>query len=444
MMDLLAKAVEKHEKLILDSERYLWKNPETGFKEVKSSKYIQEVFEDLGYELTLAGNIPGFYTTIDTGRPGPTILILGELDSVICPQHPECNPETGAVHACGHHTQGAALIGIAAALKEPGVPDKFCGRIKLCAVPAEELLEIDYRSELKKQGIIKYFGGKGEFLSRGYFDDVDLAFMVHSTTQFCIKDGSVGCMAKKITYKGKASHAGGSPWNGINALYAASNGLNAINAIRETFQEKDIVRVHPIITEGGAMVNAIPGSATLESYVRSASFEGMAEANKKVNRALIGSALSLGANIEINDFPGYAPLSNDKELINVAIEAAAMALPDKKFEYLEGIGSGSTDMGDLSAVMPVVHPYAGGRVGTGHGADNFVANPVDACIGSAKLQLAMLLILLGDDAKRAKKVIAECKPPFATIKDYLDYMDSLVDSGERIEYTDDGNAKVRL
>ena len=443
-MQLLSKAVEKHEKLILDSERYLWKNPETGFKEVKSSKYIQEVFESFGYELTLAGNIPGFYTTVDTGREGPTILILGELDSVICPQHPECNPETGAVHACGHHTQGAALIGIAAALKEPGVLDKFCGKIKLCAVPAEELLEIDYRSDLKKQGIIKYFGGKGEFLYRGYFDDVDLAFMVHSTTQFCIKDGSVGCMAKKITYKGKASHAGGSPWNGINALYAATNGLNAVNAIRETFQEKDIVRVHPIITEGGAMVNAIPGSATLESYVRSASFEGMAEANKKVNRALVGAALSLGANVDINDFPGYAPLKNDKELINVAIEAAAMAIPDKKFTYLEGIGSGSTDMGDLSAVMPVVHPYAGGRVGTGHGADNFVANPADACIGSAKLQMAMLLILLGDDAKRAKKVIAEYKAPFASTKEYIDYMDSLVDSGERIEYTEDGNAKVRL
>ncbi len=443
-MKKLLEAVEKHEKLMLDAERYLWKHPETGYKEVESSKYIAKIFEELGYELTMAGDIPGFYTTIDTGREGPTILILGELDSVICPQHPECNPETGAVHACGHHTQGSALIGLAAALKEPGVLDNFSGKIKLCSVPAEELLEIDYRSELKAQGIIKYFGGKGEFLSRGYFDDVDLAMMVHSTTQFCIKDGSVGCMAKQITYTGKASHAGGSPWNGINALYAATNGLNAVNAIRETFQEKDIVRVHPIITEGGAMVNAIPGRATLESYVRSSSFEGMVEANKKVNRAFTGAALSLGAGISINDFPGYAPLVNDKELINVAIEAAALAIPDKKFTYLEGIGSGSTDMGDLSAVMPVVHPYAGGRVGTGHGADNFVANPVDACTGSAKLQMGMLYLLLGDGAKRAKKVVENYKPLFESKQAYLDFMDSLVDTGERIEYSDDGNAKVRL
>ena len=141
------------------------------------------------------------------------------------------------------------------------------------------------------------------------------------------------------------------------SAHAATNGLNAVNAIRETFQEKDIVRVHPIITEGGAMVNAIPGSTTLESYVRSATFEGMAAANKKVNRALIGSALSLGANVEINDFPGYAPLKNDEELIKVAMEAAEMAIPDKGFKHFESIGSGSTDMGDLSAVMPVVHPY---------------------------------------------------------------------------------------
>ena len=192
------------------------------------------------------------------------------------------------------------------------------------------------------------------------------------------------------------------------------------------------------------MVNAIPGRATLESYVRSSSFEGMVEANKKVNRAFTGAALSLGAGISINDFPGYAPLVNDKELINVAIEAAALAIPDKKFTYLEGIGSGSTDMGDLSAVMPVVHPYAGGRVGTGHGADNFVANPVDACTGSAKLQMGMLYLLLGDGAKRAKKVVENYKPLFESKQAYLDFMDSLVDSGERIEYTEDGNAKVRL
>lgn len=114
---------------------------------------------------------------MDTGKPGPTILILGELDSIICPEHKDANPETGAVHSCGHNVQCAALVGIAATLKEPGILDKFCGKIMLCAVPAEELLEIEYRTNLKKDGKIKYFGGKSKFPSKGYFDEVDMAFM---------------------------------------------------------------------------------------------------------------------------------------------------------------------------------------------------------------------------------------------------------------------------
>jgi amidohydrolase len=271
-MEILKNAVEKHRELILDSERWLWAHPETGYKEWESSKYISDVFESLGYKLNKAGNIPGFYTVIDTGREGLEILILAELDSVICPTHPECNPETGAVHACGHHTQGAALIGIAAALSEPEVLNNFSGRIVLCSVPAEELLEIEYRQGLKEAGTIKYFGGKPEFMYRGYFDNVDIAFMVHSSSKFYVGNGNVGCIVKKIKYNGKPAHAGAAPHLGKNALYAALNGLNAVNAIRETFQEKDIIRVHPIITDGGQMVNAIPATATIESYVRGASF----------------------------------------------------------------------------------------------------------------------------------------------------------------------------
>ena len=180
-MERIISAVERHRETILACERQIWKNPETGYKEFKTTKYLAEEFEKLGYKLTYADGITGFYTVIDTGREGPEVLILGELDSIICPEHPECDPETGAVHSCGHNAQCAALLGIAAALKEKDVLDGLCGRIRLCAVPAEELLEIEYRSELKKQGKIKYYGGKSEFLYRGYFDGVDIAFMVHTS-----------------------------------------------------------------------------------------------------------------------------------------------------------------------------------------------------------------------------------------------------------------------
>ena len=150
------EAVEKNKELILEAERHIWKNPEPGYREWKTHAYLKERYEALGYELHEAGNIPGFYTDVDTGRPGPTVAVFGEMDSLIIPSHPECDPETGAVHACGHNCQSAALLGLAAALKEPGVLDGLCGKIRLLAVPAEEGIEIEFRLGLKKDGVIKY------------------------------------------------------------------------------------------------------------------------------------------------------------------------------------------------------------------------------------------------------------------------------------------------
>ncbi|MDY3071972.1 MAG: hypothetical protein SOW68_06875, partial [Eubacteriales bacterium] len=95
--------VEAHSAQILEAERELWRHPETGYREWYAHRYLAERFEALGYTLTCAGNIPGFCADLDTGRPGPKLLILGELDSLLCATHPEADPETGAVHACGHH-----------------------------------------------------------------------------------------------------------------------------------------------------------------------------------------------------------------------------------------------------------------------------------------------------------------------------------------------------
>ena len=443
-MKNISAAVEKYREMILDAERFIWKNPETGYKEFKTSKYMAEKFEELGYSLNYADGITGFYTVIDTGRAGPEVLILGELDSIICSTHPESDPETGAVHSCGHNAQCAALLGVAAALTDKNVLSRLCGKIRLCAVPAEELLEIEYRSELKKQGKIKYFGGKSEFLSRGYFDGVDIAFMVHTANAFCAKHYTVGCIAKNIIYKGRASHAGSAPWSGINALYAANCGLNALNALRETFKEEDYIRVHPIITSGGDMVNAIPETVRMESYVRGKTFEAISSANKKVNRALIGAALSMGANIDIIDIPGYAPLVNDMNMIELAKDAMEMTDPDIKFIFSDTTGTGSTDMGDLSAIMPVIHPYAAGAEGKSHGNNYKITDPVAACVTNAKWQVAMLTLLLENSAERAKRIISEFKPEFASKEDYLAYQDSICQSGNRITYNENGTAEIIL
>ena len=435
--------VKKFKSAIVDAQNYIWANPETGYKEWKTHAYMKNVFENLGYDIIEAGNIPGFYTVLDTGREGPELLILAEMDSLICFDHPDSDPETGAVHCCGHSAQCAAMVGIASALKEEGALDGLSGRIRLAVVPAEELIEIGYRTELREKGIIKYFGGKTEFLHRGYFDGVDLAFMVHTTVSpdFGAREGSVGLIAKKVTYKGVSSHAGGSPWNGKNSLYAATNGLSAANAVRETFQEKDLIRFHPIITQGGSAVNAIPEKTVIESYVRGRTYDAIVAANKKINRALIGTALSLDTNIEISDMPGYAPLNNAPAMIDAYAEAVEAC--GYTFVYTPSRGTGSTDMGDISNIMPAVHPYASGSVGTSHGANYFVENVDTACVGSAEVQVKLVDILLSNGAERAKDIIANFTPDFESKDAYLNYIDSLVSVGDRITYTEDG-ATIKL
>lgn len=443
-MKRLIENVDKNRELVLAALDYVWKNPETGYREFKTSKYLEDRFEELGYDIVRAGDIPGFYTVLDTGKPGPEILIMGELDALKCVEHPERDPETDAVHCCGHAAQCAALLGVAAALKEKGALDGLSGRIRLCAVPAEELIEIEYRKELRDKGIIKYFGGKPEFMRRGYFDGVDIAFMIHTTsgTRFNVNIGGVGCIAKQITYKGVSAHAGGSPWNGVNALYAATQGLNAANALRETFKEPDIIRFHPIITQGGTAVNAIPDTVKIESYVRGISFDAIKDANRRINQALAGAALSINANVDICDMPGYAPYKNCPNMIKVFKEACFAGIGEEAGES-GVVSSGSTDMGDISCVMPMVHPYAPGAIGRSHGADYMIADPQRACVDSAKVQLAMIHILLSDNASRACQIKADFKPMFSSIKEYLQYLDDINDSGDRITYCD-GNASVRI
>lgn len=431
--------VEKHRQAILDTERYVWNHPETGFKEWQTQKYLAKVFEDAGYELTYAGNIPGFYTDIDTGRPGPKLLIMGEMDALGAPNHVQCT--NGNAHACGHNVQCAALVGTALALKEPGALDGLCGSIRLMAVPAEELIEIAYREELRKQGIIRYMGGKVEFLYRGYMDGCDISYMVHATVNnthdFFISAGSNGCMAKEILFEGKASHAGGSPQNGINSLYAANMGLNALNAIRETFVDDEHVRVHPIMTDGGQTVNIIPSAAALSTFVRGKTIDSIKNTNRKLNRAMAGAAVSLGAKVKVIDRPGYSPLINDATLVKLTQAVASEYFGAERVNNHGKWGTGSTDMGDLSCVMPSIHPHMAGCSGTGHGDDYLVTDPVKACLGAATVQVGLAELLLKDDAKLAKQTIADAELRYPSKEAFFADIDQLMNDKDLVCYEDD-------
>ena len=438
-------AVERCREPILAAERYIWKNAESGYREWKTHAYLKAQFEALGYVLQEAGNIPGFWVDVETGREGPTVAIFGEMDSLIIPTHPEADPETGAVHACGHHCQCAALLGVAAALKDPAVLEGLSGTIRLIAVPAEELIEVAYRKELKAQGIIRYFGGKQEFMYRGVLDGVDLALMIHTSSdkKYGCNGGSNGCMIKEAIFVGKSAHAGGSPQKGINALYASNCAMQAANALRETFVEKDYIRFHPIITAGGSAVNSIPDHVSVESYVRGASMEAIAQANRKINRAFAGAAASMGCGVHLWDEHGYAPRVFDQNLKKLCYQVGLELYPAEQVEFSERWGTGCSDMGDVSCVMPAIHPYMGGAEGPSHSSEYYIVDPVWACVESAKVQASIVVRLLENGAERARDILSKSRKDYPTIPEYLAMIDANCIDQDAVSYEDDGTVVLK-
>ena len=236
---------------------------------------------------------------------------------------------------------------------------------------------------------------------------------------------------------GVSAHAGGSPHLGVNALYAASQAMNAANALRETFQEKDTIRFHPIITKGGGAVNAIPNDVRMESYVRGASLEAIKEANTKINRALAASAAAMGANVVLKDRPGYTPLENEEQLYDLTCDIVKQCFGEDAL-VKRGRSTGCTDMGDVSAVMPTVQPYASGACGVGHGSDYRIADPESALVMSAQYQVLMAEALLSNNAELGKKIIQNAKLRFSSMEEFFQAIDGLFLDKEAVKQNEDG------
>ncbi len=445
---MIVNNVDAYRTMIEEAERWLWAHPQTGYTEWEANEYMAEKFKEMGYELVMAGNIPGFYTDVETGKPGPKLCIMGELDALDIATHPES--VNGMTHCCAHHAQCAAMLGIAAALKAPGALDGLCGSIRLMIVPAEEMIQLGFRENLRKQGVITYMGGKVEFMARGYFDGVDLSLMVHGggagpeeAYDFDCGLGNNGCMAKTICFKGKSAHAGGEPHLGINAQYAAMLGLQACNDLRETLQEKDTVRFHPIMMGATCAVNIIPDEMKIESYVRGKTLEAIKRENKKFNRALTGAALAMGAGVQLCDRPGYAPEVHDRKFMEL-VEQCCIDLVGSdrvRFDY-DAWSTGSSDFGDLTCVMPGVQFNAMGVTGVFHGIDFQVTDVNRLCVNSAKAQLFVAEELLANDGAKAKAIIDNYTPDYPSIPAYLDAINEMILDKDAVVYDENGNATV--
>ena len=422
-------AIDRRADEIIGIGERILNNPEMGFKEVKTAALVHETFQRLGLESRTGLAMTGVRADA-RGRAGegPTFALLGELDGLRVTGHPQADPVTGAAHACGHNAQVAGMLGAAMGLVDAKAFDHLAGRVALFAVPAEEGGDIEWRQTQIRAGKLEFPCGKQELMKLGCFDDVDLAMMIH--TNWRAEDGKAGVPAsnngrvgKTARFVGRASHAGGAPHMGVNALYAAQIALAGINAIRETFRDEDSIRVHPILTHGGSQVNVIPAEARIEMYVRGKNADGVMDASGKVDRALRAGALALGAQVEIETLPGPMPLLCDRTMASL-FERAAKGLVGQEHYRDIPHRSGSTDMGDVSQVIPVLHPYMGGAEGPGHAATFAIVDKQLGYVLPAKALAAMVVDLLADGAAGAREVVAKAKPPM-TRAGYLGFQRSM-------------------
>lgn len=442
----IIETIDKNRQVIIDFARDVFDNAELGYKEFRTSKKFADFVKALGLSTEENLAITGVKGHLNSEKDF-TLSLIGELDALRIPEHPHFNKETQGAHACGHHAQLAGVIGAALALSVPEVKEKLDGHVEFFAVPAEEYGEIEFKNQLTAAGKIKYGGGKCELIRTGAFDKVDLALVHHSTSDH-YKDGELieisvgggtgnGFVSKSIHYEGKAAHAAGCPERGINALNAATLGLEALALQRETFRDEDCVRVHPILTNGGGLVNVVPATSDVETLVRAKNLDAIKDADRKTDRAFKAGVVALGAGVTIKTMPGYLPSlgTDSNEALDRAALLASQSANNKNYritvhQKTEHSG-GSTDVGDLEHILPVVQFETGGTRGGLHGTNFEVFDEELSYIVTAKIFALTAYNLLKDGAKIARQVKSGFTPKL-TKEEYIQFMDSFIRE-EKIE-----------
>ena len=409
----------------------IFDHAEQGFHEYRTAKLAADFLRELGLEPTEGLAITGVKASI--GQGGPNVALVGELDGLSCPTHPHAT-EQGFAHACGHYAQMVSILGAALALCDPEVKAALGGTATIFAVPAEEFLDASVRAEVKQSHGVRYSGGKSELIRLGAFDDIDMAITDHSLmagrdSGADLMLGNSACsgfVGKTVYIHGKAAHAAAAPHAGVNALNAASLGMAALGMIRETFQEKDYVRVHPYIRKGGEAINIVPSEVVVDMMVRASNLPAIEETSKKVDRAFRGAAMAIGADCEIVDAQGYMPVKETapcellwqaaQPLIDRGVNTVSIPLGQQN--------TASTDVGDLQAIMPVLNFTFGGTKGALHSQDFAVTDPYIANLMPAQMMALTAYHLLKDGAAEAKKMLAEQKPAM-TKQEYLDYVEAM-------------------
>ncbi len=358
--------------------------PEVSNYEFFASGILSDKLKEEGFEIELpaAGHRTGFAARYDSGKPGPVMCFLAEYDAL-----------AGLGHGCGHNLFGATSSLAGAALKS--VIDEVGGEVRVYGTPGEEGGENG--------------SAKGSFVREGYFKDVDAALSAHPGVGHVLTEKSLGCAPVDIEFWGKSSHAAAAPEKGINALDALIQTYNSINALRQHLP--DDVRIHGIITDGGKAPNAVPDYAAAKFYLRAATAGTLDDVYKKVERIVEASALAMGAKGSMKPYQNRVENMVPTPLFD-SVYAKNLELFGYKAE-LPGRGSvGSTDIGNVSQVIPAIQPKINisDRDIKGHSIEFVEAScskqGLDSIVLGAKV-LALTALDLIEDPELLKKIKEE-------------------------------------
>lgn len=431
---LICDTIDAHSDEIIVFGRDIWFHAETGYREVRTAGKFEESLKKLGLytenKLAITG-VKGYLK--DKNGSGPTICLMGEMDALPISNHRDANPETGAAHCCGHNAQLTGVMGAAIALSLPEVKEQLDGNVVFFGMPAEEGLDSEYKSELRKKGLIKYGPGKCELLASGAMDDIDIAIGHHGNNGKGINVKNFtnnGFISKTATYHGKAAHAAATPESGIDALAAAGLAMHAVDLQRETFREQDTVKIHGYIAKNGSATNVIADTAVLEYSVRAKSIAAIEDASRKVDRALRAGAVATGCGLTIDTVTGCLPRLAIKDFS--VLKGVADMFSDQypiKVRGPEFHGTASSDTGDVSSLMPLMIFETGGFTGNTHTPEFYVTDEYLAYVMTAKIFALAAYRFLKDGAKEARN-LKESFTPALTREQYIQYLESMISREE--------------
>ncbi len=366
---VVAEVDARREELIELSLR-IHSNPELGFEEYKAAGWLAESLEGNGFSVERGSC--GLDTAFEAsyGRGSPTIAILAEYDAL---------PKLG--HACGHNIIAASALG--AGIASRVAVDELGGRVMVIGTPGEEI-----------------YGGKAIMVGRGGFLDVDAAMMVHPGVRNTVIAQALACVSLEVEFFGKASHAASHPYKGVNALEAMVLSFNGIDSLRQHI--KDRARIHGIITDGGEAANIIPAHSAGRFLVRAEDEAYLDELKGRVLNCFIAASIATGARLEHRwGEVTYAPMRNNLALAEV-FAMNIQSLGGKIEPPSPEEGFGSTDMGNVSQVVPGIHPTVAiaGREVVAHSPEFAAAAASEAghngLITGAKAMAMSVVDLLGD------------------------------------------------